>query len=473
MSLKKNLKNIILTSLGAGVISTGAMAQEKKSATKDNKQPSKTEVRAWEMPHPDTTNTIYVGSSILGVSAVNTVVSGQAYSFDVNTEPGFNKKDFNLKAESYPSYDKFLEDFRKRIEFYGKNPKLQSRIARDKVAFEEVKSRAGYRLSSKDTAMTDSLKVYLSDLFIDRKESYELAKMVSDMGKDNVLTAINISHAAGTTKVKGKNGKYTTVKVPGESIPVVLNIPHLVQQATKYVAVHDTIKADNEKLALPQSAPKNRLRHYVGFGVEANKFNNQKISKIIPEFKVGVADDRLGIGIVAGYKNNLKEHKGTPFPKNKVDGSTSYTMDITTKTAHFGLEGKIFNKSKTFGFDIGVDYNIVKSDTTGTKSVYHTKTENHWVVDDNNSHNKSYLKCGDKGHWETTTTEDTIKTPIHGSRKFGFPTINLGIEKYVKKGDFSVSVSAKIPVFESYWGITKKTGHVSDISGQVSIVKYF
>jgi hypothetical protein len=465
--MNENLKKTLATIVGSTAIAASATAQ-----TKD-------QVRAWEMPHQEKANTIYVGSAILGVPATVTIAPGQSYSFDINTEPHFDKNDLKLNISLYKNYQEFLNDFDKRIKHYIKNnPELRSRLARDKVAFEQVKNPSGHLLTS-DDALADSLRNYIKDLTIDGKESYGLAKMVSDMGENNAIAAIYISHKGGT--VKAKDGK--TIRVPGENTPVVLNISHLMQGENKFIplpvhdtlTVHDTIPGAIPSTPVQKPLPESKLMPYVGAGVEFLKFTNEYNNKLIPFVVIGLADDKLSFGISGGYRNNLKEHREQPFPDPKVNGDKSYVMDINTEIFRIGVEGGMFFLSKNVKLNGGLSYNMVTSDTTGTNYLYTRETKQVWVpTNAKSANNNSDIACG---HWETKVIEDTIVTPINGRERYGFPTIDLGIEKYVKKfagvKDFSVGAQASIPVFTKYSRSNVNNRSLSDFSIGAHVRKYF
>ena len=352
-NIKNNLK-ILSGIVGGAIISNNASAQAESTQ------------RAYELPQK---NTIHVGSSILGVASTIEISAGQEYSFDVNTEPGFNKEHFPLKVKAYDSFETFVKDVEARIRLYGNDPKLKSRVDRDRVALKQIKDFVGYHASSKDSLLQDKVLESLKDMRLTEVESYNLARIVNEKGYKNALVPVMIYH-------EGYG------KTPGESIPMMLNIAHLVQGPGKieYRDRQDnTQKADTAKNNKPcpqcppcpkdsakndtikkKTVPKNNLQFYIGGGAEDNKTFG-----LVSQGNLGMNIGKTYIGLLFGYGKGFTNNSSDIFPDAQGQGYTKIdTKKIVSDMFQPGIEFG-YDITKNFKINLGAQYNSSSVDSTG------------------------------------------------------------------------------------------------------------
>jgi len=398
--MRKTIRNTITGIIGGILlytgVATGQVANSKVSnvadSTKNIADTTKNK-RAYELPQANST---YVGSAIIGVSPVVTIAANQEYNFYMNTFQGFPKENFPLKVKAYESFDAFVKDVDARIKYYEKHTEIvsKSRLERDKVAFEQIKKYQGYRVKAEDVVIKKMAEESLADLVMQPYETYRLSKEVKDMdkdGKENVLLPVKIFHDGG--EYKGKH-------LDGESIPFMLNLTPLVEiegQVQYRTAPVDTSKTKKPCPDCPKCPPatkpdttntattkkdsippvkEEKSRFIIGGGAELNSYFND--NGFIPQCTAGIKFGPVSISGLFGY-NNIDQNTEKYFPASYIDatgrkiefGGSTVRKNIKNNIMQPGLELMLF-PNKNVGLGVGVQYNMIKSDTTGT--IYQTVT---------------------------------------------------------------------------------------------------
>ena len=236
MNFKKEFKKALAAIAGVTIIGTAAMAQSENTINA-NVQLKNAENISWKMPGQDTLEEniitkIYVGRTILGVSEMTSIEPEQPYLFNITNIPNLDDKDLEWKISIYKNYSEFLDEFNGRMNYYRENySELIPELDRNTAAFNQIKNPKGYLLTANDTILISALNIYFHDLKLSKKETYNLSKIVRDMGKDKVTLAIEISHEGGIIQ---RSEDKKTITVPGESAIAVLCITHLVQEKKEY-----------------------------------------------------------------------------------------------------------------------------------------------------------------------------------------------------------------------------------------------
>jgi len=163
----------------------------------------------------------------------------------------------------------------------------------------------------------------------------------------------------------------------------------------------------------------------------------------IEQFNAGLKIGKISFGGLFGYRNNLEKNIEEYYPSTYTDpntgeiitiGGTTIKTNIKYKVMQPGLE-VTFYPIKNLGLGLGVQYNIIDIDTTGT--VYQTITDG----------------AGNVNGKLTTLEEKTAKQEFFTLN----PTIELKLnhfaiyvgEKYSLKPDYknSISLNAGVKIY--------------------------
>jgi len=477
---KNTIRNTITGIIGGILLSTGVANGQVDST--NNKNQIKTGLentiadktkndRAFEYPHQSQKNTIYVGSAIWGVLPTVIIADGQEYDFKIPTGKKYIPEDFPLQIKLY-SIDELEKKVKKFTDLNKKQPKtsLQDKLERDEVATQKIENYSGHHIDlSKDTTIVKLVKQYLSNLIIDAKESRLLAREVASKGWVKAGIGVSIYHKGNTI-----NGNI----VNGESVPIILDIAahvidaedartdtvYLSEKAKKEAKetpsgiTNITITNNNyygdttntQKNVIPtvkkDTIPKvqeNKSQLLFGGGVEINSYI--KDNKLIGQCMIGYKfKNNLGIAVLFGYNNNIEKHDEQSFPSSYVDatgrtitfGGSTLTTNTTHRIIQPGLEA-LFFPNKNIGIGLGLQYNIIKTDTTGT--LYQT------VTNDVGKTRSILIPLEEKtGHLSFLTIEPSLiwkinNVSIYTGGKFELSadykksaSINLGVIVYIK-----------------------------------------
>ena len=418
---KNTIRNTITGIIGGILLSTGVANGQVDST--NNKNQIKTGLentiadktkndRAFEYPHQSQKNTIYVGSAIWGVLPTVIIADGQEYDFKIPTGKKYIPEDFPLQIKLY-SIDELEKKVKKFTDLNKKQPKtsLQDKLERDEVATQKIENYSGHHIDlSKDTTIVKLVKQYLSNLIIDAKESRLLAREVASKGWVKAGIGVSIYHKGNTI-----NGNI----VNGESVPIILDIAahvidaedartdtvYLSEKAKKEAKetpsgiTNITITNNNyygdtpktqknitpivKKDTVPQ-VEKNTIQFFVGGGASRNSYINNtrfennvlnqqhKSNEIIGQYTAGIKFPKWSVAALFGYNNNVEKNIEDHHLSAIKNAETLFQTNIKYNIIQPGLDVEFF-PIKKLGIGIGLQYNIIKTDTSGT--VYQSVTD--------------------------------------------------------------------------------------------------
>jgi hypothetical protein len=349
-NLKKNLDNIINSTknYAAGVaismLGVGTVA-------------------AQEITSRDTlnTNTQNVAQSRFTATPPYTVVKpGERYEFNDNREP--HGDTYFLIRTDYEQFMKDLGDGKISVhpthgaEFYSLLEGVKQSSIYDKIGEfnprdgEDISKAISLHLGNVERVRNGNNVAFIDGIWNER-ETEEIAKLLKNKGYDK-MWAIVLRQSEGYSETEQKYSRHN-------DLSLVLIDTKNYQNTNRPITAREERTRDARPGDTLYISP-GVFAFYAGLGGDFVK----DINRTIPQANLGIEIGRFGLGINGGY-NEYSNNIHQEFINAQGNGRTDIHQNVNNRVIQYG--GQVsFDVTKWLALNLGLQNNIIKSDTTGT-----------------------------------------------------------------------------------------------------------